>query len=71
MPLLGLGPPKKKVCEVGASLSRNLRAISNKIEITSTTIAIHLENSSDLSSGRRPLSKSDECLRWIALVIEI
>ena len=26
MPLLGLGPPKKKVCEVGASLSRLARS---------------------------------------------
>ena len=39
--------------------------------IISRAVAVHLENSSDLSSGRRPLSKSDEFSRWIAIVTEI
>ena len=51
--------------------THNLRTISTKIEIMSTIIAIRLENSSDVSSGRRPLSESDEFSRWIATVIEI
>ena len=37
-----------------------LRAISTKNEIISITRGYVTENSSDLSSGRRPTSKSDE-----------
>ena len=40
--------------------THNLRAISTKIEIISITIGVLSENSSDSSSGRRPMSKSDE-----------
>ena len=49
----------------------DLPAISNKIEMISITIGIVFKNSSDLSSGRRPLSKSNEFSKTIPLVIEI
>ena len=39
-----------------------LRAISTKIEIISCHRMVHNKNSTDLSSGRRPLSKTDEFL---------
>ena len=48
-----------------------LRAISTKIEIISTTIAVTTENSADLSSGRRPVSKSVEFAVVTAMVVEI
>ena len=48
-----------------------LRAISTKIEIISITIAVTTKNSSDLSSGRHPKSKSDEFLVVTAVVAKI
>ena len=48
-----------------------LRSISTKIEIISITIGVLLENSSDLSSGRRPVSKSNEFSKSTPIVIEI
>ena len=51
--------------------SHYLRAISTKIEIISTTKLVILENSSDLSSGRRPVSESEEFSKITNLGIEI
>ena len=51
--------------------SHYLRAISTKIEIISTTNLVILENSSDLSSGRRPVSESEEFSKITKLGIEI
>ena len=48
-----------------------LRAISAKTEIISITIGVLFENSSDLSSGRRPMSKSDEFSKSTPIVLEI
>ena len=47
-----------------------LRAISTKNEIISSTIAVTTKNSTDLSSGRRPMSKSVEFLVVTAMVVE-
>ena len=38
----------------------NLRAISTKIEMVSLTLGYELKNLTNLSSGRRPNSKSSE-----------
>jgi hypothetical protein len=43
----------------------------HKIVNISIKNMIHKENSSDLSSGRRPIVKSDEFSLWIILVIQI
>ena len=48
-----------------------LRAISTKIEIISTTRRGRSENSSVLSSGRRPVSKSVEFSDLPLVVVEI
>ena len=48
-----------------------LRTISTKIEIISLTTMRVSENSSDLDSGRRPESKSDEFLDTRIVVSEI
>ena len=49
----------------------NLRAISTKIDIISLHRMDLIKNSSDLSSGRRPISKSDEFSIRSILVLEI
>ena len=41
-------------------VQEDLPVISHKSEIVSITRGDYMENSSDLSSGRRPTSKSDE-----------
>ena len=51
--------------------THDLRAISTKNEIISITIGLQTKNSSDLSLGRRPLSKSDEFFVCNQIVIEI
>ena len=51
--------------------SHNLRAISTQIDIISITIGLQTKNSADLSSGRRPVSKSDEFFVCNPIVIEI
>ena len=48
-----------------------LRAISIKIKIFSSRTMRITENSSDLSSGRRPVSKSDEFLVILIVLPEI
>ena len=51
--------------------ARTLCAISTKLEIISITRLVTPENSSDLSSGRRPVSKSDEFLVILIVLSEI
>ena len=73
MSVLYLKPPKKVVqlTPNPNKCTHYLRAISTKIEMMSTTTAVTTENSSDLSSGRRPVSKSVEFAVVTAMVVEI
>ena len=47
-----------------------LPAISHKRQIISTTRDVTSQKYSDLSLGRRPLSKSEECFEVTYLVVE-
>ena len=51
--------------------THNLRTISTKIEIMSTTPLVKMKNSTDLCSGRRPDSKSVELSIFTKGVVEI
>ena len=60
---------KRRAGEVSVPLKKRKSATDRLLD--SINSMIHDKNSSDLSFGRRPTSKSDEFLSWIILVIEI
>ena len=70
-----LGSIKAGVCAVWQTRNPNkctpyLRAISTKIEISSTTRGGTSQNSTDLDSGRRPKLKFEEFFEISPLVVE-